>query len=190
MKRVLKWLGIVVGVLLLAGGVFYAWAATTTGTMMEQTYSIDDVDIPVPFPLTAEELAALPEGSDPDTIALQRALERGEHLIAARYGCRECHGSNFGGGVMVDDPALEGCGSGELDEVRPAHLGATEAARRSARSAMPPRGWQDRGSDLRFWPVGQGARMVYIPDEDGVWNDCGAVNLRRVRVEVGNRGRD
>ena len=29
-------------------------------------------------------------------------MERGRHLVTARYGCAECHGANFGGGVMVD----------------------------------------------------------------------------------------
>lgn len=107
MKRVLKWLGGFLGIVVLAAGLFYAWAAYTTSNMLAQTYSIDDVDdIPVPFPLTPEELAELPEGSDAEAIALERALARGQHLIAARYGCRECHGASFGGGVMVDDAAL------------------------------------------------------------------------------------
>ena len=28
------------------------------------------------------------------------------HLVEARYGCGECHGRNFGGGVMIDNPAI------------------------------------------------------------------------------------
>jgi hypothetical protein len=38
--------------------------------------------------------------------ARTRALERGDHLLSARYPCRACHGQNFGGGVMVDDAML------------------------------------------------------------------------------------
>jgi mono/diheme cytochrome c family protein len=37
-------------------------------------------------------------------LAAQQALERGRHLVEARYGCTECHGRDFSGGVMVDDP--------------------------------------------------------------------------------------
>jgi mono/diheme cytochrome c family protein len=34
------------------------------------------------------------------------AIERGRHLVTARYGCAVCHGQNLGGGVMLDDPAI------------------------------------------------------------------------------------
>jgi len=37
---------------------------------------------------------------------LGRALERGQHLVESRYACMECHGQDFGGGVMVDDAML------------------------------------------------------------------------------------
>lgn len=46
------------------------------------------------------------EGVDLDAIALERAVERGRHLVDARYACVECHGDDFSGGVMVEDPAL------------------------------------------------------------------------------------
>jgi mono/diheme cytochrome c family protein len=35
-------------------------------------------------------------------LAQKRAVERGQHLVSARYTCPACHGPNFGGGVMVD----------------------------------------------------------------------------------------
>jgi len=46
------------------------------------------------------------EGVDLGAIAKRRALKRGEHLVTARYACIECHGKDFSGGVMVDDPAI------------------------------------------------------------------------------------
>ncbi len=42
----------------------------------------------------------LPSAPDAEAIA------RGEHLVSAIYACSECHGADFGGGVMVDDPAI------------------------------------------------------------------------------------
>ena len=61
------------------------------------------MDFPIPFPLTTEELAAAGVTEDiGGTQALARAIERGRHLVSARYACAECHGANFGGGVMVD----------------------------------------------------------------------------------------
>ncbi len=46
------------------------------------------------------------EGVDLEAIALERAIARGEHLVKARYACVECHGQNFGGGEMINDPAF------------------------------------------------------------------------------------
>jgi mono/diheme cytochrome c family protein len=46
------------------------------------------------------------EGVDLGAIAMERAVERGKHLVEARYACSECHGADFGGGTMVDDPAI------------------------------------------------------------------------------------
>jgi mono/diheme cytochrome c family protein len=40
------------------------------------------------------------------TIATEYAVARGRHLAATFYACAECHGTDFGGGVMVDDPAM------------------------------------------------------------------------------------
>jgi mono/diheme cytochrome c family protein len=33
-------------------------------------------------------------------------VERGRHLVESRFACTECHGQNFGGGVMIDAPVL------------------------------------------------------------------------------------
>lgn len=45
-------------------------------------------------------------GVDLDALARERAVARGKHLVESRYACTECHGADFGGGVMVDDPAV------------------------------------------------------------------------------------
>jgi len=142
LKRVGKWLGITLGVLLVAALGLYGWASSKTSSIFEETYETHDIDFPIPFPLTEEEIAELRaervaemapedpepaaegeagteeaeaesapapdplEGVDLDAIALERAVERGEHLVQARYVCIECHGDDFSGGVMVDDPAI------------------------------------------------------------------------------------
>lgn len=46
------------------------------------------------------------EGVDLGAIALERARERGKHLVGSRFVCVECHGEDFAGGTMVDDPAM------------------------------------------------------------------------------------
>jgi mono/diheme cytochrome c family protein len=39
---------------------------------------------------------------DLHAVALGRAIERGERLVASRVGCNGCHGADFGGRVLVD----------------------------------------------------------------------------------------
>ncbi len=106
MKKFLKGVGLVTLVLLLAmAGVFF-WASTTVRSSLARTIPVHAVPLAVPFPLNAQELAELEPGADADAVALERAIERGQHLVQARYACVECHGQDFSGGVMVDDPAM------------------------------------------------------------------------------------
>jgi mono/diheme cytochrome c family protein len=103
MKTLLKILGAIVIVLLLLIAGVYGWASFTAKRALSKTYAAHAVDFPVPFPLTAEEIAK--EGFDAkaaDSAAMARAIERGGHLLASRYACGECHGKNFAGGTMVD----------------------------------------------------------------------------------------
>ncbi|TVP45031.1 MAG: cytochrome C [Gemmatimonadales bacterium] len=82
---------------------FYGWASASSSRSLARTFDSHAVDFPVPYPLAAEEVEALSlSEAEADQLALARALERGEHLIRARYGCTHCHGHDFGGGVMVD----------------------------------------------------------------------------------------
>ena len=102
-KLVLKVVSLVLGSVVLLGAGFYGWASMASSSKLAGVYETHSASFPIPFPLTETELADLGIESDPGgNIALERAVERGEHLINARYGCRECHGQNFAGGVMVD----------------------------------------------------------------------------------------
>ncbi len=117
MKTLLKIVGVVLVVLLLAAGSVYGWARSKDSSLLSRTIATHRVDFPIPFPLSDGEVAdvrrqradageAPPTDEDLAALALERARERGDHLVHARYGCVECHGANFGGGVMVDDPMI------------------------------------------------------------------------------------
>lgn len=107
MKAVLKIVGALVAVLLVAAGGFYVWASMTTSRLAARTFETHTADFPIPFPIDDAEAASLGLTGDAlQAAARSRAIERADHLLAARYGCRECHGKNFGGGVMVDDAML------------------------------------------------------------------------------------
>ena len=100
---------IVIGLILLlailaAAG--YAWASSATAQAFERSVEVHQVDFPVPYPEAgaATAGAATTDGGAGSTGAdpLAAAIERGEHLVHARYGCADCHGENLGGGVMMD----------------------------------------------------------------------------------------
>lgn len=110
--------------LVVVAACIYGWASMKDRALLARTIETHSVDFPIPFPLTEAEIAEVtqaqgaptnggaptdgdaPAEVDLDAIAVARAVERGDHLVHARYGCVECHGQNFGGGVMVDDPML------------------------------------------------------------------------------------
>jgi mono/diheme cytochrome c family protein len=107
MRLTLKIVGVLVLVVVLAAGGVYAWASRASRAALSRTFTVHTVDFPIPFPLTEDEIAdAGLTPAQADSVAQERALERGRHLVEARYGCKECHGTDFSGGVMVDDPML------------------------------------------------------------------------------------
>lgn len=101
MKTVLKVVAVLLAVVMLLAGAAYAWASIATSRKLARTYAVHSVDFPVPFPLTDADAAAVPEADRP-RVALDRAVERGRHLLQSRYACAECHGQNFAGGTMID----------------------------------------------------------------------------------------
>jgi mono/diheme cytochrome c family protein len=86
MKRVLKWVGYIVGgfivVLLLAVGTVYA----VTASRMGKTYS------------PRVDLLAIPTDSP--------SISRGRHLAESVGKCQACHGENYAGMKVMDDPAF------------------------------------------------------------------------------------
>jgi mono/diheme cytochrome c family protein len=105
MKTLLKVLASLLGLVILLAGAAYVWASVATSRKLAQTYAVHALDFPVPFPLSGEDATAVPEG-DRARVAMERAVERGRHLLQSRYACAECHGQNFGGGTMIDAPVM------------------------------------------------------------------------------------
>lgn len=114
-------LGVAVGVVAAGAGGTMAWARSTATERLAKKPQVHSVDFAIPFPLGEAEVAALrqerttpetPEGTDVlagvdlGALASERAAARGKYLVEARYVCVECHGYDFGGGTMVDDPAI------------------------------------------------------------------------------------
>jgi mono/diheme cytochrome c family protein len=103
MKTLLKVAAAVLAVLVLVAVGVYVWARMTTSRLRSTTYETHSVDFPIPFPLDPAEVSTLGLTAEAARqLAQKRAVERGRHLVTARYPCVACHSANFGGGVMVD----------------------------------------------------------------------------------------
>lgn len=119
MKTLLKVVAALVLALVVCAGGVYAWASHKDSALLGRRIRTARSDFPIPFPLSDAALDSLRRervargvkgdplaGVNLDSIAMAQAVARGDHLVHARYGCVECHGQNFGGGVMVDNPML------------------------------------------------------------------------------------
>jgi mono/diheme cytochrome c family protein len=115
--RILVWsLAAIVGIAAIAYGVAW-WMAKSR---YDRQWFAHEASFPIPFPLGEAEISALREeriaggapSGDPlagvslNAIALERAVARGERLVATRAGCSGCHGNDFGGVTLVDAPLL------------------------------------------------------------------------------------
>lgn len=112
-RRFLVWgLAAIVAIALVA--VLWAYAAATG--RYDKTWAVHASGFPIPVPLDEGELAALraervaagASATDPlaavdlDALALERAIDRGRHLVESRTSCHACHGKDFGGAAVID----------------------------------------------------------------------------------------
>jgi mono/diheme cytochrome c family protein len=86
MKRLLRWIGRAIAVVLVLGIVAYAVAYFMSERLLRRTYPIADVSVAVP--------------ADPNSIA------EGQRLATVRGCFYGCHGKNAEGRVLFDDPMI------------------------------------------------------------------------------------
>lgn len=84
-RKILKWTGIIVGTLIVLLLIGYAFIAANINQHFEKTYTF------------LAETLTIPNDSS--------TLRRGEHLAVIK-GCEECHRTNLGGKVIMDDAGL------------------------------------------------------------------------------------
>jgi cytochrome c553 len=117
-RRVLVATVALVALLVCVGASGYVYAGSESSSRLARKFDIAAKDIPIPFPLSTEEIAALRAervakraaddatdplaGMDLEAIALERALTRAKALIHGRVPCTECHGENGAGKLVVD----------------------------------------------------------------------------------------
>jgi mono/diheme cytochrome c family protein len=87
-------------------GLACAWAMLTANARYTKHWDVHPATFPIPFPPSAADSAAAGRGGNADSVALQRAMERGAHLVNVRVGCIGCHGPNLAGSVIIDVPVV------------------------------------------------------------------------------------
>ncbi len=88
MNKLKKRVGIAFASSAALGLTLFGAASVGASMRLGKHYDTHRMDVPLP--------------AESDTAA----IERGKHLVTARYGCAGCHGQNLAGGVMIDDPAI------------------------------------------------------------------------------------
>ena len=95
MKKLLKILGWSVVAIVVVAILAYGVAWWMAGNRYDRQWVAHDATFPIPFALGEDE-----------AVALAQAIANGQHLVESRVGCMGCHGKDFGGGVIVDEPIL------------------------------------------------------------------------------------
>jgi hypothetical protein len=141
-KRVLKVIGIVLGVVILVGGIFVYVQCSAFDASLAKVY-----DVPVPN---------LGRSTDPAVIA------RGKHLVESVGGCASdlCHGQDLGGGKPIEmGPLGSVCGP----NISPDNLGAAYSDGEFAR--LIRHGIKRDGRSVRLMPAQD---INWLPDSDVV----------------------
>jgi mono/diheme cytochrome c family protein len=140
MKRVLKWLGAVVGIVVVAAAVFGALQVRAFNASMAKVY-----DVPLP---------AIARSTDPTVVA------RGKHIAESVAGCAaaDCHGLDLAGGRAVPFGPI---GTVTGPNITPAGRGAAYSDGELARLIL--HGIKRDGRSVLFMPS---TDLNWLPDED------------------------
>lgn len=110
MRKFLKILGWSLAAIVAAAIIGYGLASWVTSSRYGRQWTTHEASFPIPFPLTDAEIAEIDDerlaGLDPQAVALERAVTRGKQSIESRLGCAACHGPDFGGHALIDDPVV------------------------------------------------------------------------------------
>ena len=141
LKRVLKYAGIVLGVMGLGFGTFVYVECSKFDSSMEHVYA----DVPVP---------SIERSADAAVIA------RGEHLVHAGAGCASdlCHARDLGGGKPI---VMGPLGTVQGPNITPGNLGAAYSDGELARIIR--HGVKKDGCSVRMMPAQD---LTWLPDSD------------------------
>ena len=151
MKKVLKWIGIILGGLLLLIILAAVGLSIAGGSRLNKTQEIQAETIPIPTD--------------------EAALARGEHLVQA--ACTPCHGSDLSGQPLLDDPAIGTVNAANLTGLGQTHNDADLV--RAIRHGVGHDGRQliimPAESFINFSAEDLGAIIAYLKTVPGIEDD-------------------
>jgi hypothetical protein len=139
-KRILKWLGVLVVIALVVGGGFVVTQVMAFNGSVSKKY-----DIPLP---------TITRSTDP------AVLERGKHLVQSVAGCgvRDCHGNDLSSGPVTD---IGPVGSMQAQNITPAGVVKDYSDGELARLLL--HGVKRDGTTIKMMPVPD---FNWLPDDD------------------------
>lgn len=140
LRKIAKWAGVVLGVLVLLLGGYVVAQAASFSSSMKKVYGVPLPDIHA--------------STDSAVIA------RGQHLAESVAGCAsgDCHGSDLGGGKPVEAGPI---GTLAAPNITPAGMGAIYSDAELAR--LIQHGLKRDGTSVRFMPAQD---FAWLPDTD------------------------
>lgn len=140
MRKVLKWVGIIVGVLLLVVIIAAVVMYLIGRNNLNEKHTVQAEAVPIP---TGDE-----------------ALARGRHFVEAVSLCAECHGDDLGGEEFLDEPIF---GSGDAPNLTAGAggIGATYTVEDWVRAIR--HGVRPNGETLKFMPAD---KYYHLSDDD------------------------
>jgi mono/diheme cytochrome c family protein len=172
MRKALRWIGIIVGVLLIVVIILAVVLYILGRNSLNQSF--DDVQA---------ESITVPTGSD--------ALARGQHLAEAVSLCAECHGDDLGGKEFLDEPIF---GTGDAPNLTADGIGAeytTEDWVRAIRHGVKPDGDAIKLMPSQYYyylsDADLGAIIAYIQSVPPVERDTDEISMGIIgTIVIGN----
>jgi len=164
MKKVLKWIAIVLGVMLALLVAAFLFLFISGQSQFNKTYDVQVQPVDIP-----EDAAS---------------IERGAHIAA--YNCSGCHGEDYSGTAFFDDPAMGYIPSSNLTPAGPVGSYSDEDWVRAVRHGIGPDGKSliimPSQATYYYSDEDLGALIAYLKSLPPVDNDLGSASIKPMTV--------
>jgi mono/diheme cytochrome c family protein len=164
MKKVLKWIGIVLGVLIALVVAAFLFLFISGQSQLNKTYDVQVQTIEIPDDLVS--------------------IERGAHIAA--YNCSGCHGEDYSGGPFFEDPTIGYIPSSNLTPGGAVGMYSDEDWVKALRHGIGPDGKSlvvmPSQATYYYSDEDLGALIAYLKSLPPVDNEPGTISIKPVGV--------